>query len=239
MRDMAETTARILVVDDDAGIRAALQDFLTARGYEVRAVADAVSARAALKAAPSDVVLLDVMMPGEDGLSLCRALAAKGGVRVILVSARTEEDSRILGLELGADDYVCKPFNPRELAARIEAVLRRDRPMAEASPAVYAFDRWIYDAAARSLTDRVGVVTPLSTREHQALEALVSRPSRVLSRNQLLDLIGQDAGDVFDRSIDTLISRLRRKVEQDPRRPELIVTVRGGGYSLQAKVRRL
>ena len=235
---MAEA-ARVLVVDDDAGIRAALRDFLAARGYEVRAVADASAARAALKAAPSEVVLLDVMMPGEDGLSLCRSLAAKRGARVILVSARTEEESRILGLELGADDYVCKPFNPRELAARIEAVLRRDRPMAEASHAVYAFDRWIYDVAARALTDPAGVVTPLGRREHQALEALVSRPSRVLSRTQLLDLIGQDACDVFDRSIDTLISRLRRKVERDPRRPKLIVTVRGGGYSLQARVRRL
>ncbi len=239
MRDMAETAARVLVVDDDAGIRAALQEFLIARGYEVRAVANAAAARAALKAAPSEVVLLDVMMPGEDGLSLCRSLTAKGGTRVILVSARTEEESRILGLELGADDYVCKPFNPRELAARIEAVLRRDRPMAEASHAVYAFDRWVYDAASCALTDPAGVVTPLSTREHQALVALATRPSRVLSRTQLLDLIGQDAGDVFDRSIDTLISRLRRKVERDPRRPKLIVTVRGGGYSLQAKVRRL
>ena len=215
MPDMSDTAARVLVVDDDADIRAALM------------------------AAPSEVVLLDVMMPGEDGLSLCRSLAIKGGARVILVSARIEEESRILGLEFGADDYVCKPFNPRELAARIEAVLRRDRPMAEASHAVYAFDRWIYDAASRSLTDSAGVVTPLSTREHQALEALASRPSRVLSRAQLLDLIGQDPGDVFDRSIDTLISRLRRKVERDPRHPKLIVTVRGGGYSLQSKVRRL
>lgn len=239
MLDMADPVARILVVDDDAGVRAALRDFLTVRGYEVRAVADAAAARGALKSAPSDVVLLDVMMPGEDGLSLCRSLSAKGGVRVILVSARTEAESRILGLELGADDYVCKPFNPRELAARIEAVLRRDRPMAETSHAVYAFDRWVYDAAARALTDPAGVVTPLSTREHQALVALAARPSRVLSRAQLLDLTGQDAGDVFDRSIDTLISRLRRKVERDPRRPELIATVRGGGYSLQAKVRRL
>ena len=236
---MADMAARILVVDDDPDIRVALRDFLAAQGYEVRAVADAAEARAALKAAPSEVVLLDVMMPGEDGLSLCRSLAAKGGARVILVSARTEEESRILGLELGADDYVCKPFNPRELAARIEAVLRRDRPMAETSHAVYAFGRWVYDAAARVLTDPSGVVTPLSTREHQTLVALVTRPSRVLSRTQLLDLIGQDAGDVFDRSIDTLISRLRRKVERDPRRPELIATVRGGGYSLQAKVRRL
>ena len=142
-------------------------------------------------------------------------------------------------MELGADDYVCKPFNPRELAARIEAVLRRDRLMAETSQPVYAFDRWVYDTANRVLSDPSGIITPLSTREHQALEAFAARPARILSRAQLLDHIGQDTEDVFDRSIDTLISRLRRKVERDPKRPELITTVRGGGYTLNAKVRRL
>ena len=189
------------------------------------------------------VVVLDIMMPGEDGLSLCRHLRANSDLPIILLTARTEDMDRILGLEMGADDYVLKPFNPRELVARIRAVLRRagagEARQREPETASYAFGDWLLKAGERALVDRDGVSMPLSTREYSLLLALVTRPRQVLSRDQLLDLTQGREAAAFDRSIDNQVSRLRRKIEPDPKEPAIIKTVWGGGYMLAADVRRL
>ena len=183
------------------------------------------------------------MMPGEDGLSLCRHLRETGDMPVILLTARTEETDRIVGLEMGADDYVVKPFSPRELSARIKVVLRRmqaggTRQSAPESGA-YAFAGRVLKTGERTLVDRDGVSVPLSTGEYNLLLALVGRPRQVLTRDQLLDLTQGREAAAFDRSIDNQISRLRRKIEADPKAPEIIKTVWGGGYTFTAEVTRL
>ncbi|MDP8913500.1 MAG: winged helix-turn-helix domain-containing protein, partial [Pseudomonadota bacterium] len=187
--------------------------------------------------------ILDIMMPGEDGLSLCRHIRATSELPIILVTARTEDTDRIIGLEMGADDYVLKPFNPRELVARIRAVLRRagsgDARQRAPESASYAFGEWVLKAGERTLVDREGLSVPLSTGEFNLLLALVTRPRQVLSRDQLLDLTRGREAAAFDRSIDNQVSRLRRKIESDPREPALIKTVWGGGYALATDVTRL
>ena len=183
------------------------------------------------------------MLPGEDGLSLCRHIAATSDVPVILLTARTEETDRIIGLEMGADDYVVKPFSPRELATRVKVILRRataggarqHAPEANA----YAFAGWVLKSGERALVDREGVSVPLSTGEYNLLLALVTRPRQVLTRDQLLDLTQGREAAAFDRAIDNQVSRLRRKIEADAKTPELIKTVWGGGYTLAAEVTRL
>jgi two-component system OmpR family response regulator len=187
-----------------------------------------------------DLVVLDIMMPGEDGLSLCRHLRSTTDLPVILLTAMAEETDRIVGLEVGADDYVSKPFNPRELLARIKAVLRRVQSLppqkGRLATKVVRFDRWTFDVNRRELTGDDGVAVPLSTAEFRLLCAFLDHPGLVLSRNQLLDLtVGRDA-DPFDRSIDNQVSRLRKKIEADPKTPALIKTHWGGGYSLAAQV---
>jgi two-component system OmpR family response regulator len=231
----------LLVVDDNRDVRDALRQYLVKHGNRVTTADTTAAARRELAAHAIDLVILDVMMPREDGLVLCRELRAKGGLPIILLTALAEETDRIVGLEMGADDYVTKPFAPRELLARIKAVLRRARslphqPGALAPLARLRFGHWVFDPSARELVDAAGTVVPLSTGEHLMLSALLRYPGMVLSRDQLLDLThGRDAGP-FDRSVDNQISRLRKKLERDPRNPELIKTHRGGGYSFTGRV---
>jgi DNA-binding response OmpR family regulator len=235
----------ILVVDDERDIRDPLGGYLSKNGYRVTKAENAAAARQVLAAHAIDLILLDVMMPGEDGLALTGFIRATSGTPVILLTARGEETDRIVGLELGADDYVTKPFSPRELVARIKAVLRRTDGSA-AGRAVhapdaegYAFGPWVLRTGERELVGSDGVAVPLSTGEYNLLLAFVTHPRRVLSRDQLLDLSQGRELAAFERSIDNHISRLRRKVEADPSEPKLIKTVWGGGYTLASDVRRL
>jgi two-component system OmpR family response regulator len=237
-----EATPHILVVDDHKDIRDLLGRYLDKNGLRVTTARDAAHARRALKAAGVDLVVLDIMMPGEDGLALCRHLRETSNTPVILLTAMAEETDRVVGLEIGADDYVTKPFNPRELLARIKAVLRRAQslPPGRDVPGEgrVGFDRWTLDLDRRELVDDEGVMTPLSTGEYRLLAVFVEHPGRVMSRDQLLDLTQGRNAVAFDRSIDNQVSRLRRKIERDPRDPALIKTVWGGGYSFAVTVRR-
>lgn len=237
-----EATAHILVVDDHRDIRDLLARYLARNGYRVSTAEGSAAARRMLDKGAVELVVLDIMMPGEDGLALCRHLRATTDLPVILLTAMAEDTERVIGLEMGADDYVTKPFNPRELLARIKAVLRRTNSMPRQREVIdgeqIRFDRWTLKVAQRELVDEDGVATPLSTAEFQLLDALLRHPKMILSRDQLLDLTRGRAAAVFDRSIDNQISRLRRKVEADPKSPTLIKTVWGGGYMLAADVSR-
>ena len=237
-----ESTPHLLVVDDHRDIREPLARYLAKHGFRVSAAESAQAARRVLQAGAVDLVVLDVMMPGEDGLSLCRQLRAQGDVPIVLLTALAEETDRIVGLEMGADDYVTKPFSPRELLARIKAVLRRaqalpprrGRPQGEQ----LRFDRWTLEVGRRELVGPDGVAVPLSTGEFLLLSAFLDHPRMVLSRDQLLDLTRGREAAPFDRAIDNQVLRLRRKIERDPKKPELIRTHWGGGYSLEAEVSR-
>lgn len=237
---MTESSPHILVVDDERAIREPLSRYLKENGFRVTQSDGSADARSKLSAYAIDLVVLDIMMPGEDGLSLCRHIRANSDVPVILLTARTEETERIIGLEMGADDYVSKPFNPRELVARIRVVLRRmgGGVMRQRAPELqsYRFANWVLKAGERSLVDAEGVAVPLSTGEYNLLLALVTHPNQVLSRDQLLDLTQGREAQAFDRAIDNQISRLRRKIEADPKSPALIRTVWGGGYTLATDV---
>ncbi len=231
----------ILVVDDHREIRDALARYLERNGMRATVAADARAMDAAMKAGRFDLIVLDVMMPGEDGLSVCRRLRAEGEVPILMLTALGEETDRIVGLEMGADDYLAKPFSPRELLARIKAILRRSCAPAREGGAMagrrLAFDRWVLDTDRRVLIAEDGAETALTTADFRLLTVFLERPRFVLSRAQLLDLTGGRQAQVFDRAIDNQISRLRRKIERDPAHPELITTVWGGGYSLSADVR--
>jgi two-component system OmpR family response regulator len=235
-----ESSAHILVVDDHREIRDLVAKYLAKHGLRVSVAESAGRARRVLETSAIDLVVLDVMMPGEDGLSLCRHLRATTGVPVIMLTAMAEDTDRVIGLEIGADDYVVKPFNPRELLARIKAVLRRANSLPQQRPApraeVLRFERWALDVGRRELMDEDGVGIPLSTSEFLLLSALLDHPKMVLSRDQLLDLTRGRAANVFDRSIDNQVSRLRKKIESDPKEPRLIKTVWGGGYVFTADV---
>jgi two-component system OmpR family response regulator len=233
----------ILLVDDERSIRDPLAHYLSRSGLRVTRAANAQEARQALAAYGVDLILLDIMMPGEDGLALCAHVRATSGIPVILLTAKAEETDRIVGLEIGADDYVTKPFSPRELLARIKVILRRagERPSRVRAPEAeaFAFGPWVLRTGERELIDAEGVAVPLSTGEYNLLLALVTHARRVLTRDQLLDLAQGRELAAFERSIDNSVSRLRRKVEADPKQPQLIKTVWGGGYMLAADVRRL
>jgi len=233
----------ILIVDDHREIRDALVKYLEKNGMRATSAADTVAMDAALSVGQFDLIVLDVMMPGEDGLSICRRLRAQGGIPILMLTALGDETDRIVGLEVGADDYLPKPFNPRELLARIKAILRRtDRAEVVGGSLAghrVAFDRWLLDTDLRTLTDSEGAEVALTTAEFRLLTVFLERPRFVLSRKQLLDLISGCAAQVFDRTIDNQISRLRRKIEADSAKPALIATVWGGGYSLAADVRAL
>lgn len=228
----------ILIVDDDREIRDLLSKFLKKHELRVDTAADGREMRKILEVSRIDLVVLDLMLPGEDGLSLCRWLRETKNVPVIMLTALGEETDRIVGLEMGADDYVAKPFNPRELLARIRAVLRRagaPDQVAEGSQ-VLGFDNWRLDPVRRELRSADGVLQPLTAGEYELLLAFVQHPKRVLSRDQLLDLTKGRAAIPFDRSIDVQLSRLRRKIEINPAEPSLIRTVRGGGYVFSCNV---
>lgn len=232
---------RLLLVDDEAALREPLTDYLVRQGFLVDQAASAAQARSLLRTATPDLALLDIMMPGEDGLALCRHLIESRAIPVIFLTARGEATDRIVGLEIGADDYVVKPFDPRELVARIRSVLRR-ASRSGALPerdAVFAFDGWRLDPIKRRLTDPEGAAVPISSAEFRLLMAFLEHPRQVLDRDRLLDMVQGREAHLFDRAVDNQISRLRRKIEADSRNPQLIQTVWGGGYMLAADVRIL
>jgi two-component system, OmpR family, response regulator len=235
---MSEPSPHILVVDDSREIRDPLVKYLQKNNYRAMGAESAAAARRLMKAQAFDLIVLDVMMPGEDGLSFCRSLRETSDLPVLFLTARGEDVDRIVGIELGGDDYVVKPFNPRELLARIGAILRRARilPGQQASGGGRVkFDRWILDMTRRELVAEDGVGVPLSSGEYRLLTVLIERPNFTLTREQLLDLTrGRDAV-LFDRSIDNAIMRLRKKIEEDPRNPRIIKTVWGGGYVFAAE----
>jgi two-component system, OmpR family, response regulator len=238
--------ARVLIVDDDGQIRQLLADFLKDNGLDVALASDGVEMREVIGTRAIDLVVLDLMLPGTGGLDLCRELRRTSSIPVIMLTANGGETDRIVGLEVGADDYLAKPFNPRELLARINAVLRRSRgdsgPKA-ANRSGYVFDRWRADLLRRELINPEGALVDLSGAEFDLLIAFMESPNRVLSRDWLLEAARNRTADVFDRSIDVLVSRLRRKIEQggdgaQDSRPEVIKTVRGAGYLFMPKVMR-
>jgi two-component system OmpR family response regulator len=234
------TTDHILVVDDDTETRTLLHEYLQKQGYRVTAAADGKALRAAVAVSRPDLIILDLMLPGEDGLTLCRDLRAKSEIPIIMLTARGDETDRIVGLELGADDYVAKPFSPRELLARIKSVLRRARALPEnlktEESGVFRFADWTLDAATRNLTSPQGVVVALSGTDFRLLKIFVDHPNRVLTRDQLIDLmLSRDAGP-YDRAIDVQVSRLRQRLGEDAKEPAIIKTVRGQGYVFAAHV---
>lgn len=235
----------ILAVDDDEPIRELLTSYLTSEGYRVTTVADVAGARRVIEGDPIDLIVLDLRLPDEDGLNLVRELRLESKLPVIILSSKDQDVDRIIGLEVGADDYLTKPFNPRELLARIKAVLRRadgkaapPRPVEELR-AVVQFANWELDMTAQRLRAADGREVDLTKAEYGLLAAFVKRPQRVLTRDQLLDLTRADGAEVFDRSIDVLILRLRRKIENNPKEPRIIKTERGAGYVFDAKVKSI
>jgi len=234
---------RILIVDDDPELRELLRGYLGGNGYDVDAAEDGAAMRSRIAAAAPDLVILDLMLPGEDGLALCRELraaSATSSLPILMLTARGEDTDRIVGLEMGADDYLPKPFNPRELLARIRSILRRagENAAREAPARAFAFAGWTLDLGARHLVGADGVVVPISNGEFKLLRAFAENPFRVLTRDQLMDVLaGREAGP-FDRSVDVMVHRLRRRLDDDAREPQLIKTVRSEGYMLAADVER-
>ena len=224
---------KILVVDDDPGLRELLQEYLSSQGYQVRAVADGLAMEQHLRQEAVDLVILDLMLPGEDGLTLARKLKARGQQPIIMLSARGEDVDRIVGLEVGADDYLAKPFNPRELLARIRAVLRRGdettEKIEESTHAIYRFGSFQLNLNSRSLLKN-GTEIALTAREFNLLSIFAGHPNRVLSRDFLMDVMKGHERDPFDRSIDVTVTRLRRKIEEDSSSPVYVRTVWGEGY---------
>lgn len=234
-----QPSAHILVVEDDAEISALVARYLDQNGLRVTAAASGRDMDRVLADARVDLIILDIMLPGEDGLSICRRIRANSAVPIIMLTARAEDIDRIVGLELGADDYIAKPFNPRELLARVRAVLRRRPALTEAAtPArqVFAFAGWRLESTTRRLSAPSGARVPLTSAETDLLLVFCEHAGRVLSRDQILDLTRGRAPGPFDRSVDVLISRLRQKIEDDPRSPEMIKTVRSSGYLFTPEV---
>lgn len=231
----------LLLVDDETSLREPLAEYLVRQGFTVSEAEDAAKARSLLRDEMPDLVLLDIMMPGEDGLSLCRHLVEARNLPVIFLTARGEATDRIVGLEIGADDYVVKPFEPRELVARIRSVLRR-ASKGGGNPEtddLYVFDGWQLDPLKRRLSDPEGTVVPISSAEFRLLVAFLERPRQVLDRDQLLDIVQGREAHLFDRAVDNQVSRLRRKIEADSRDAKLIQTVWGGGYRFACDVKRV
>lgn len=233
----------LLVVDDDFEIRDLLRKFLEQHGFRVITARNGKEMFKHLHSQEIHLIILDVMMAGDNGFELCREVRKMLQLPIIMLTAACEETDRVVGLELGADDYICKPFNPRELLARIKAVLRRIREYdnghagrVSCDMIRYVFSRWTLHKATRKLLTTDNMEVNLSTGEYELLLVLVTHPLRILNRDQLLDLAKNRSGIPFDRSIDVQISRLRQKIEVDPRQPALIKTVRGGGYMLSVPV---
>ena len=231
--------AHVLIVDDDKDIRDLLQEFFQKRGLRASVAADGDEMEAALRRNPADLVILDVMLPGRSGLELCRDIRARQATPIIMLTAVNETTDRVVGLELGADDYVPKPFDPRELLARVRAVLRRNGAKEEKRPParqIWRFAGWTMDCSRRRLVAPGDVRIELTAAEFNLLHTFVRSAQRVLTRDQLIELSGGDGGINYDRSIDILVSRLRRKMEDDPKSPTLIQTVRSGGYQFIPEV---
>ncbi len=236
-----EPISDILIVDDDAEIRSLLADYLETNGYRARTAQDGAAMMNMLADAPADLIVLDLNLPGQDGLTLCRNLRTTSEVPVIMLTARSQPLDRILGLEMGADDYLTKPFEPRELLARIRSVLRRSQTLPSAprgAPLMQQlrFAGWTLDLSARHLINPDGLAIMLSGAELRMLKVFLDHPNRVLNRDQLLDLTQGREADPLDRSIDIQISRLRQKLNEDARSPQIIKTVRNGGYLFAANV---
>jgi len=228
----------ILVVDDDSQLREQVTAYLGEHGFQVHAAADARAMDQVLASAPIDLVVLDLMLPGEDGLSICRRLTAEGGPAIIMVSAMGEEIDRVLGLELGADDYLAKPCSPRELLARVRAVFRRLEEVRGGAPRkgkAFQFQGFVVDALRRQLKSPSGATILLTSGEFQLLSVFLDHPQRILSRDQLLEIARGHDADVFDRAVDVQISRLRRKLHACSD-GEIIKTVRGAGYMFDVAV---
>jgi two-component system, OmpR family, response regulator len=242
---MTTTTDHVLLVDDDPEIRQLTAQYLAQNGLQCSTAASGREMRQVLQSQRVDLLILDVMMPGEDGLTICRDLRAQGGVHralpILMLTARTEDADRILGLEMGADDYLGKPFVPRELLARIRAILRRSRALPANLQAVYGPSRWrfsgyVLDAMVRQVRNPEGVLLVLTSGEYRLLQVLLQHANKVLTRDQLLELTQGRAADAFDRSIDLLISRLRLRLGEPARSLGLIKTVRSEGYVLATEV---
>jgi two-component system OmpR family response regulator len=233
-------TDHILIVDDDRDIRALLGDYLRKNGYEVTAVADGKSMQAVLDTGGVSLIVLDLMLPGEDGLVLCRNIRAKSDIPVMMLTAKGDDLDRIVGLEMGADDYLAKPFNPRELLARIKSILRRAKTLPDAlrpeEASIVRFSGWRLDTLSRQLTSPTGVAVPLSGAEYRLLRVFVDHANRILNRDMLMDLCRGREMFPFDRSIDVQVSRLRQRLGDDAKEPLLIKTIRGEGYMLASKV---
>jgi DNA-binding response OmpR family regulator len=231
---------KILIVDDDERLRRVLSRYLTREGYSVREAADGDEMRSRLAAERADLVLLDLMLPDEDGLSLARELRSYSDVAIIMLTGKTDTIDKIVGLELGADDYITKPFDDRELLARVRTVLRRTStpgdPVHGSSGSNARFAGWTLDFVAHELTSPEGGNVHLTSSQFQLLASLVSRPNRVLSREEILGLVSGRDWSPMDRSIDVLVGKLRKKIESDPKTPTLIKTIRGAGYKFTAHV---
>ena len=238
----SETNTRILIVDDDLDTRAELKEYLTKHGFVTGTAENGEAMRVRMQEAGYDLVIMDLTLPGEDGLALTQYIRRQSQMPVIMLTGRSETIDRVIGLEMGADDYVTKPFELRELLARIRSVLRRAKSpsedAAEESSAVVKFEGWQLDLHARDLTSPDGRDIALTTAEFKLLEAFVGRPKRVLERDFLLNLVHDREWSAYDRSIDNLVARLRRKIESDPRRPKMIKSVRGAGYLFAANLQR-
>ena len=236
----------IHVVDDDPDIRSLIQEYLEGEGFRVTTAGDGAQMRAILDSAPADLVILDVRLPGESGLDIALRLRQTTDIPIIMLSEKDDVVDRVTGLEIGADDYVPKPFHLRELLARIRSLLRRIDAVAEAPSAAvtgaasaeerFRFSGWILNTQRRELFSPDGEAIELSAGEFNLLEAFAQRPNRILSRDQLLDIVYNREANLFDRSIDVQIGRLRRKIEIDPKKPALIKTVRGAGYMFNCTV---
>jgi two-component system OmpR family response regulator len=229
----------ILIVDDEKDITGPLATFLSRHGFLTSVANNGESMDRLLNTSKIDLIVLDIMMPGEDGITICKRLQDPIYPPIILLTAMTDETDRIIGLEVGADDYLCKPFNPRELVARIKAVIRRSEMLPnhkKLSRGAVSFDRWRVELSNRELIDENNIVTQLISGEHRLLVALIEYSGTTLNRDQLMDLIKGESSKLYDRSIDNQISRLRHKIEEDPKNPKIIVTHRGGGYVFAASL---
>jgi two-component system, OmpR family, response regulator len=235
-----DTQDHILVVDDDTETRKLLEEYLSKNAFRVTAVGDGKTMREVLDQSRVDLIVLDLMLPGEDGLTLCRNVRAQSDTPIIMLTARGDQTDRIIGLEMGADDYLPKPFNPRELLARIKVVLRRTRSLPEnlkpEKSQSIRFGDWRLDVVSRNLVSASGVVTPLSGGEYRLLRIFLDHSARVLTRDQLMDLMQGRENEPFARSIDVQVSRLRRRLGEDAKEPVIIKTVRSEGYVLTPAV---
>jgi DNA-binding response OmpR family regulator len=239
---MSAPSVTILIVEDDPEISRLVADFMRREGFEVVCTGDGKAMDAVLARLRPDILILDLMLPGEDGLSICRRLRADDNIPILMLTAKSDEIDRVVGLEIGADDYLTKPFGPRELLARVRSILRRANG-APAKPVVrrYAFDRFIVDMDSRNveLAEADAVALPLTSAEFDLLGCFVQRPRRVLTRDQILDWTRGRTAEPFDRTVDMLISRLRKKLDAASPGSNLITTVRNGGYLFTASVRQV